>query len=150
MIWSGLLRHAFIVQQIARLLVELPSQTEIKCEIVLGSPVILKIQGNVILFEAKNGLPIRHLSREGRIRDECVEIRIGDSAIDFEQTIVGGPLPVVFASPLHYVLAVHHGRVVLQLINIDEAALREANALPRAEEASIQDSDLRRTQARSC
>ena len=53
-------------------------------------------------------------------------------AVLLEQAIVGGALPIVAAATLHHVLSMDPGGIVLQFVNIDEAALRKYEELAGA------------------
>ena len=146
---SGLLGHTLVVQQVTGLLVKIPSQSEIQGEVIFAPPVILKVQPQIVFLEAQARLPIRDRrgGRDRRVGDEGVEIRVSESCIAVEQAIIRGTLLIVLTSPFHHVPAANHGGIVLQLIDVDDAALGKFNVLAQSESRGVLNRDLRRTGA---
>ena len=108
MIGASLLRHAFVMQYVASLLIVLPAQTEIEGEVVFDPPVILEVESGVIFLEAQDRLPVGNLGDEGRlIRHQIAETVVYKLAILLEEAIVGRALPVVTATKLDDMFAVN-------------------------------------------
>src|SRR5207248_1450199 len=107
------------------LLIPIPSQPEIQGQIVLDPPVVLEIQAQIVLFESQYRRTKSDLGKIGRIREIRIEVGIFEEAVDPKQARIRRTLLFILAAKLHHMVSTHPGSIVLQLVHVNDAALRE-------------------------
>src|SRR5713101_304077 len=124
--WSCrvLFGHRKVVQQVDGLAVKFPANTEVQGQVVLDSPVILEVQGSILLLEGEVKGTIGQ-AEICCILQKSVEISKVERAVDRRQKTVGRTLPVILPAELEGMFCLGPDKVVLPLSNIDQAALRQ-------------------------
>ncbi len=113
------------MQQIDRLLVPIPPHAQIQSEVALDSPVVLHIEAQVPLAKGQDWTAQRDLRTERVVGDHVIVGGEQEYPVVARQKHVGRALLIDFAAELDRMLALQHRRVVLQLVHVDDATLRE-------------------------
>ena len=110
------------MKQIECLLEELPTQAEVRRKLRSDLPVVLEIDGDVILFEGNHGVPLGYIDSPDTLKEVVV---VGESKRPGRagQEGVGGVLIVELTAEGDSVTTEAPGSVVLRLTHFDDTTL---------------------------
>src|ERR1700678_1442858 len=139
---ASLLSHGLRVQQVERLLEELPSDTDVRGKLRRNLPVILEVQGNILLFEGNERISLRNRYCAGTLKEGVETIRAATGEAQdtgrFGQKSIGGVLIVELSAKCDGMATEGRGRIVLNLTGLDDTSLREVTSETVARKISTQ------------
>src|ERR1700679_944622 len=126
---TSLLSHRLSIQQIERLLEELPSYTQVRGKLRRNLPVILEVHGNVIFFERNERISLRENYCAGTLKEAAETVSTASAevqdAVRCGQKSIGGVLIVELSAKCDGMAAEAPGRIVLNLTGLDDTPLRK-------------------------